>query len=130
MKNKIDRNSKKTLIIIISILVAMIIITSIIILIVRNNKKEPIETIGRIELIVNKKNNEPIEGIRFNLIDQYENNLMEVKTGKDGVIDFYSVPIGEYTLKVIDEESDIEEKVKKVTVEGGKLTTVNFKSNE
>lgn len=88
-----------------------------------------ITTLGRIELVVSDKEKKPVVGAVFNLIDSH-NVLMEVKTGKDGVVDFYSVPVGEYTLTQISAPSgyEIKEKSKKVTVKPGELSTVTFEN--
>lgn len=87
-------------------------------------------TKGRIELIVADKNNSPVAGSIFNLIDSYGNNLMEVKSGKDGVVDFYSVPEGVYTLEQISapEGYEIKEQSKKVNVIPGGIVTVKFEN--
>lgn len=89
-----------------------------------------ITTLGRIELVVGDKDKRPVVGAVFNLIDSHNNILMEVKTGKDGVVDFYSVPVGEYTLTQISAPSgyEIKEKSKKVTVKPGELSTVTFEN--
>lgn len=87
-------------------------------------------TLGRIELIVADKKNSPVTGSVFNLIDSNGNFIMEVKTGKDGVVDFYSVPEGDYTLEQISapEGYEIKEKSKKVTIVAGELSTVRFEN--
>lgn len=87
-----------------------------------------VTTKGRIELVKADQDNQPVVGAKFKLIDQYGNGLMEVTTGKDGVVDFYDVPAGEYTLEEIEAPAGytITEKSKNVTVVGGQLTTVKF----
>lgn len=89
-----------------------------------------IQTLGRIELTVTDEDDKPISGATFNLIDKYNNKLIEVKSGSDGVINFYSVPIGEYTIEQVSTPSryNMENKGKKLTVHGGKLTTIKFKN--
>jgi len=56
-----------------------------------------VTTKGRIELVKADQDNQPVVGAKFKLIDQYGNELMQVTTGKDGVVDFYDFPAGEYT---------------------------------
>lgn len=87
-----------------------------------------VTTKGRIELVVGDEDNKPVAGSEFELIDQYGNLLMKVQTGKDGVVDFYDVPEGEYTLKQISalEGYKIKEESKKVNVVAGELVTVKF----
>ncbi len=87
-----------------------------------------VTTKGRIELVKADQDNQPVVGAKFKLIDQYGNELMQVTTGKDGVVDFYDVPAGEYTLEEIEAPAGytIKEKTKNVTVVGGQLSTVKF----
>ena len=114
-------------------IIALVIITIIVVVIIKLiTKKEKITTLGRIELTALDGNREPIEGVKFNFIDQYGNVLMEVKTGKDGIVDFYSVPVGEYILEILDEIEgyEVSEKSQKVNVTGGNLTEVIFMMQE
>lgn len=108
----------------------MVILLSIYFFNKQDKNKETITTLGRIELIVVDANNNPVDGSVFNLIDSYGNFIMEVQSHSDGVIDFYSVPIGDYTIKQISapEGYEIKENSKKVTVIGGELTTVKFEN--
>lgn len=91
---------------------------------------ETITTIGKIEVIATDKEDKPMVGAKFQLIDSSENVLGETKTGTDGKIMFYSVPQGDYTLKQITapEGYEIKEETKKVTVVGGETATVTFEN--
>lgn len=91
---------------------------------------EKVTTIGKIELIVTDKEDKPMVGAKFELIDSSEKVLGEVSTGTDGKVMFYSVPVGEYTLKqtAAPEGYEIKEETKKVTVVGGETATVNFEN--
>ena len=95
-----------------------------------NTEVSTVTTLGRIELIVVDKDNSPVTGSVFNLIDSYNNVLLEVTSQSDGVIDFYSVPVGDYTITQISapEGYEIKEKSKKVTVIGGELSTIKFEN--
>lgn len=128
MKNK--EKFYKTLLCVISIVLIMVILLNIYFFNKQDKNKETITTLGRIELIVVDANNNPVDGSVFNLIDSYGNFIMEVQSHSDGVIDFYSVPIGDYTIKQISapEGYEIKENSKKVTVIGGELTTVKFEN--
>lgn len=122
--------NKKTMLYLVSILLIIVVISVIYILITQNKNEKTTTTLGRIELIVVDENNNPVAGSVFNLIDSYNNTLMEVKTSSDGIIDFYSVPVGDYTIKQISapEGYIIKENSKKVTVVGGELTTVKVEN--
>lgn len=122
--------NKKTMLCLVSILLIIVVISVIYILGTQNKDEKTTTTLGRLELIVVDENNNPVAGSVFNLIDSYNNTLMEVKTSSDGVIDFYSVPVGDYTIKQISapEGYTIKESSKKVTVVGGELTTVKVEN--
>ena len=83
-------------------------------------------TKGRIELIKVDQDDQPVSGAKFKLIDQYGNELMQVETHEDGVIDFYNVPEGNYVLEEIEAPAGytIKNKTSNVTVVGGQLSTV------
>lgn len=93
-------------------------------------KFETITTLGKIELIVADKEEKPMVGAKFQLINSSEKVLGEVQTGTDGKVMFYSVPQGDYTLKqiTVPEGYEIKEETKKVTVIGGETATVTFKN--
>lgn len=88
-------------------------------------------TLGKIELICINEINEPIIGEKISLKDEEGKILGEVESGTDGKVMFYTVPIGNYNLEVVQnvEGYEPEEKVKKVTVSGGEQATVTFKNN-
>lgn len=87
---------------------------------------EKITDKGRIELIKVDQDDQPVSGAKFKLIDQYGNELMQVETHEDGVIDFYNVPVGNYILEEIEAPAGytIKNKTSNVTVVGGQLSTV------
>lgn len=142
MKNK--EKFYKTMLILVSIILIIVVILGIYLFNNQDKDKdkdknantnkdidvETVTTLGRIELIVVDENNQPVSGSVFHLIDAYNNFLMEVQSRSDGIIDFYSVPVGDYTIKQISapEGYKIKENSKKVTVIGGELTTVKFEN--
>lgn len=134
MKNK--EKFYKTMLFLVSIVLIIVVIFCIYLFNNQNKDKnetqnqETLTTLGRIELIVVDENNNPVVGSVFNLIDEYNNCLLEVQSRSDGVIDFYSVPVGDYTIKQISAPKgyEIKESSKKVTVIGGELTTVKFEN--
>ena len=91
---------------------------------------EKVTTIGKIELDVTDKDDKPMVGTKFELINNSEKVLGEASTGTDGKIIFYSVPAGEYTLKQTSAPDgyEIKEETKKVTVVGGETATVTFEN--
>lgn len=89
---------------------------------------EKTSTLGKITLNCVDEDGNPVVGATFELLDDEENSLGEIKTGTDGKVSFYSVPVGSYTLreKEAPEGYKIAKKTKNLTVEPNETTKVKF----
>ena len=94
----------------------------------KNLNSEKVITLGKIELISVNQFNEPIIGEEFALYDYEENLLLEIKTGTDGKVMFYKVPVGDYILKIknLDSKYKSNQEEQVFSVQGGKTTTITF----
>lgn len=117
---------------IITVILAILLIVTIILLVVNNKQTiaPQTETLGQIELISVNQNDQFIVGEKFVLKDSTGKILGEFESGTDGKVKFYSVPIGDYTLEVLEalEGYEPQETSKQLTVKPGEKTTVVFKN--
>ena len=67
------------------------------------NKEEPLETIINYPIIVKLKkvdqDNKPLPGAEYALINEFGEQTMTAVSDADGMLTFYKVPYGKYTLK-------------------------------
>ena len=67
------------------------------------NKEEPLETIINYPIIVTLKkvdqDNKPLPGAEYALINEFGEQTMTAVSDADGMLTFYKVPYGKYTLK-------------------------------
>lgn len=129
---------KKKIIGVIAIIVAILAIAVTIGMYFYRNAKpeEKKETAkGRIELIVTDQNKVPAnEAATFELKQVFsednKQSVMEITPRKDGVVDFYDVPEGEYELEVIEEKEGYtfadNNKVKRFYLAAGKGKTITW----
>lgn len=87
-----------------------------------------VETLGKIHLECVDEDNNPIGGSTFSLNDSNGKLLGEVTTGADGLITYYKVPEGEYTIKqtVVPDGYELQEASESLTVRAGETTDVKF----
>ena len=87
-----------------------------------------ITTLGKIQLTVVDNTNTPIVGAKFKLKDNEGNELGEMETGTDGMINFYSVPEGEYTLEqvYVPDGYEISDPSKNLVAIGGETLKFTF----
>ena len=87
-----------------------------------------ITTLGKIQLTVVDNTNTPIVGAKFKLKDNEGNELGEMETGTDGMINFYSVPEGEYTLEqvYVPDGYEISDPSKNLVTIGGETLKFTF----
>ncbi len=85
---------------------------------------------GRIHLVKNDQDNQPVYGAVFELVNSKGEVVATESTGTDGVIDFYLVPVGQYTLREKSAPSGyvIKEASKNITVNSGEVTNVEFEN--
>lgn len=91
----------------------------------------PEVTIGKIKLNVLDQKGQSVSGAKFALKDSEGDTLIETTSGADGLITYYKVPEGEYTLEEIEKPQGytVEKTAKTITVIGGKTTAVKFLNN-
>ena len=89
---------------------------------------EKVDTLGMIKLTKVDQENQPVAGAKFELKDSTGKSLGTVTTGDDGIVNFYKVPVGEYTLEEIEAPQGytITEQSKNVTVKAGEVAEVTF----
>lgn len=128
---------KKKIIGVIAIIVAILAIAVTIGMYFYHNAKpeEKKETAkGTIELIVRDQKGILANAGRFKLshilAEDNKEEIMQVTTGKDGIVDFYNVPEGEYELEVIEEKEGYsfaeDSKVKRFHVAPDTINTVSW----
>lgn len=91
------------------------------------NKNEETVTLGKIELLVVDQTNQPVIGAGVDLLvnDEVQGSI---ESGTDGKVKFYTVPVGEYTLKATTAPEGYTANGEEVnfTVNGGETATVTL----
>lgn len=92
-----------------------------------------LDTYGQIRLTKVDQDDQPVAGAKFRLTNADTGEVMvnEVETGDSGVLTFYKLPQGNYTLTEIEAPYGYEvvEATKNVHVESGKMTDVKMTNN-
>ena len=86
------------------------------------------DTLGMIKLYCLDTDNNPVGGSKFSLINSDGDYLGDVTAGDDGIVNFYKVPEGEYTIKQIEVSQgyELQKETEKFTVKAGETTNVTF----